>query len=204
MNASLPTGRVGHILAIGLLLLLLAIIWTAVASPLIGWYQARAETLSQQTMFAQRMSMLASELPALDQTARRTAKSAPARNALLRGATDAIAGAVLQQRLQNMATQSGATLSSAETLAAQKDGVYQRIRLRVAVTGSWPVLVHLLRAVTTSVPSMLVDNLRLTGSDLLVHQASEPLNAMFTVIAFRAGTVHPGASKAGTGSVTEQ
>jgi general secretion pathway protein M len=187
MNAALPTGRAGHALAVGLLLLLLAVIWAAVVSPLIGWYEARAEAIAERAMFAQRMSDLAAELPALEQASRHLAKAAPARSALWRGATDAIAGAALQQRLQAMATATGATLSSAETLAPQKAGGYQRIRLRVAVSGSWSVLVHLLQLIAVNRPTMLVDDLRLSRSGLSLRPAAVQLDALFTVIAFRSG-----------------
>jgi general secretion pathway protein M len=203
MNTSLPTGRAGHALAVGLLLLLLAVIWVAVANPLIGWYEARAEAIAQRAMFAQRMSDLVAELPALEQASRHMVKAAPARNVLLQGATDAIAGAALQQRLQVMATATGATLSSVETLTPRKDGDYQRIRLRVAISGSWPVLVHLLQMIAVNRPRMLVDDLRLSQSAMLIQPTAQ-LDALFTVIAFRAGTVHPAVSKPGIRPVTVQ
>lgn len=194
MISTLPTGRLGQSLAVGLVLIAAALAWLAVANPLIGWYDQRAQTLAERTRFARHLSALVRELPAIERTARRLATSAPAQHTLLAGATNAIAGATLQQIVQTMATAGGAKLSSAETLPVQKDGAYRRIRLRITVTGSWPVLVHLLQAIThgpPDQPAMLVDNLRLTHAIRLVRSATTPFNAQFTVVAFRVASVHP-------------
>lgn len=203
MSVTLPTGRAGHAIALGLVLVVLGLAWLAIASPLIGWYNTRAETLSERRLFAARLTGLAASLPALEQAERRLAATAPARNALLAGSTNAIAAATLQQTVQTLATGSRATLSSAETPAAQKVGRYWRIRLRVSVGGSFPILVHLLRAITTGKPTMLIDNLRLTGSGMPSHTAAAPLTAIFTVIAFRTETAHPSGVKSGKPDVVK-
>lgn len=198
MTRNLPTGRSGQLLAAGLLLVALGVIWLAIASPLIGWYGERAEALSSRILFARRLAGLAGELPTLERTEKHLAAAAPARNTLLDGSTDAIAAATLQQTVQQLASEAGATLSSAATLPAQADGDYRRIRLRITIRGDWPVLVHLLRKITTGRPTMLVDDLRLTGPQTAARTASSPLTALFTVIAFRAGTAHPSGQKAGS------
>ena len=100
---------------------------------------------------------------------------------------DAVAAAVLQERVHAMAAGVGAALASAETLpaeAAGSDGV-RRIGLRVAVTASWATLVKLLRAISaTTAPLMIVDDLQLRAPDLML-QHPVAMEASFTVLAFR-------------------
>ena len=76
-------------------------------------------------------------------------------------------------------------LSSAEQLPAEAVGGYRRIGLRVALAAPFPALVQLLQAIEQASPPMLIDDLRLHGpppqSTLL------PMDASFTVLAFRGG-----------------
>src|ERR1700730_14102490 len=48
MNAALPTGRRGQVLALALTLLVGALLWIAIVNPLTGLYAQRAETLQQR------------------------------------------------------------------------------------------------------------------------------------------------------------
>jgi hypothetical protein len=203
MTSTLPTGRNGRALAIGLVFVTLAVAWLAVGSPLIGWYSARAAHLAERRLFAAHMTEIAAELPALQQQEHRLASSVPVRTVLLQGSTNAIAAATLQQTIQSLASGAGATISSTETLATQTSGHYRLIRLQVSLNGTWPVLVHLLQAITTAQPTMLVDDLRVTGPDLIGQAATAPLVASITVIAFRAGTAHPSAAETGNEAVVK-
>ncbi|MCW8306047.1 type II secretion system protein GspM [Acidiphilium sp. PA] len=198
MTRALPTGRNGRVLAVGFAALALAVLWLAIGSPLVGWYEARAAHLAERRLFAAHLAGLAAALPVLARDAHRLSASVPARRVLLEGATDAIAAANLQQTVQSMAGRAGAVISSTETLATQRRGRYRLIRLQVALTGRWPVLVHLLQAITTAQPTMLVDDLRVTGADIGVRGGDAPLSATITVIAFRPGTAHPLAMGSGS------
>lgn len=199
MTPALPNGPVGRVLAACLTLLLLAAVWLGIVLPLLGWYAGRAGTLVEREALVSRQAALAAELPALEQAGRRASRVAPAEDAFLAGATDAIAGATLEQLLQTMANQTGATLSSAEALAPQADGHYRLVQLRVTESGDWGSLVGLLRAVTGGRPAMLVDNLQVSAAQD-VQTGVPPISATFTVIAFRNGNVHPGNTEPGTSS----
>jgi len=187
MLSALPTGRAGQWLALGLAAVLLAVLWAAVASPLIGWHGARSEALAQRRVLASRMAGIAAELPEFKRVAAKAAAAAPPTGAMLDEPTDAVAGAALQQRVQDIASRAGATLSSAEALPAETAGAYRRIRLRVALTVHWPVLVATLQALAEQgTPQMLVDDLQLRGAPVLLEHDDPPLDASFTVVALRA------------------
>lgn len=185
---ALPTGRRGQALALGLALLAAAALWLGVAAPLLGWYADRAETLGQRRVLAARMAEVAATAPALQAEVQAAAANGPPARAVVEGATDAVAGAALQQQVQDMTAQAGATLTSAESLPAEAAGAYRRIGLHVSVTGQWPVMVALFAAIAHATPGMLVDDLQLQSGLLLGPTTTHPLEASFTVLAFHAGS----------------
>ncbi len=185
MAASLPDGRRGRVLAMALGLVLVASVWAAVVAPLAAWHANQAQWLAQRQALERRMAALAETLPSLQaRAAARTAKG-PAPSAVLQGETDAVAGAALQQLVQQMATGAGTSLSSIEVRPAEPVGGYRRIGLHVALGAPWPALVHLLQSIEAATPPMLVDDLRLHGPPL--GNAALPMDTSFTVLAFRAG-----------------
>jgi general secretion pathway protein M len=186
MGAEWLTGRRGQVLAVGVTLLLLLMVWIGAVQPLLAWHADRAETLLQQRVLADRMANAAATLPALRRQAEAGTGGHVASAATLAGASDAIAGATLQEQVQAMATAAGATLTSAETLPAEQTGAWRRIGLRLTLTAAWPVLVKLLEAIDRATPQMLVDDLHVHSVLLVARPVALPLQTSFTVYAFRA------------------
>ena len=184
MTASLPTGRAGTALALGLLGGVLLAAWFAIGAPLLAWHADRAAELAERRGLVRRLEVLAEpgpmppRAPGLDDTAA----------LLLEGGTDAVAGAALQGLVRDMATRAGATLSSVETLPATTVGGYRRIGLRLSLSASWPVLVRLLEAVELARPRTVVDELEVQATQMLTSTEETLLTAGFTVYAFRAAT----------------
>lgn len=186
----LPTGPRGQILAVALTVVVLALAWLGGVAPALDWYAARAEYLDGQQALAARMAGIAASAPALQRQLARVGDAPPPRT-VLDGATDAIAGAALQQAVQDMAAKAGVTVTSAEVLPAETVGSYRRIGLHVTASGGWPVIVALLEAVAQATPRMLVDDLTLRQGLALGPSESHPLQAAFTVIAFHATAAAP-------------
>ncbi len=183
METALPEGRRGQFLAAALTLTVLASLWFGIIAPLIGWYDVRADELSQRRALLGRMQAVAETLPALE---RQPGNAQPAETALLEGATDALAAAAMQSAVQAMANDAGVELRSAETLPAEARGAYRRIGLRVSLSAPWPVLIELLRAAGQGQPHMLVDDLQVRATPLQARDAGAPVSATFTLLAFRA------------------
>jgi general secretion pathway protein M len=182
----LPTGRRGQLLALGLAVAVLGAGWAGVVAPLLDWHAERAEQVQARRAVARRMAEIAETLPALRDQARQVA--APDRTAAIPargGASDAIAAATLQGRLQDMALRAGAPLRSAEALPGQAAGAWRRIGLRVSVQAPWPGIVRLLQAVGGATPRMLVDDLQLRAGPPS-RGGPRPMEVSFTVFAFRA------------------
>jgi general secretion pathway protein M len=189
MSENLPTGRRGQWLAIGVTAIAVAALWLAIVSPLLSWYAARGQALDDRRMVAARMARIAETVPDLLRQAAALHSAAPGgRDIALDAPSDAVAGARLQQRMQDLATSAGITLSSIETLPAQQQGGYRRISLRVACSASMPVLVGFLQKLEVSSPRMLIDDLDLDASPDLNRPDGISLAANFTVIAFRPGS----------------
>src|ERR1700731_1141846 len=109
MALGLPTGTRGKALALAMTLLAVAAIWLGIVAPILGWYDDRAELLRRETAMARRMMSLVATLPGLRLEASRVNGAAPVdggdadadmRAALLTGASDPLAAAALQQRVE--------------------------------------------------------------------------------------------------------
>lgn len=187
----LPEGARGKLLALALLFTVLAAVWLGLVVPLTDWYGERAETVERQTTLTRRMAQIAASLPSLRAQAASTQAAAPV--TVLDGTTDAIAGAALQQRLQQIASGLGATLTSTELLSGDPAGAYRRIGIRITVSSTWPVIVRLLEAIAGDTPRLLVNDLQIQAMRASLTDANPTLNVTVVVFGFRAGSVQPAA-----------
>jgi general secretion pathway protein M len=185
----LPEGLRGRILALALSFTVLAALWIGIAAPLTAWYAERAETIDRQTILTRRMAQIAADLPALRAQAAVTQTAVPV--TVLDGTTDAVAGAALQQRLQQIASGLGATLASTELLSGDPAGAYRRIGIRIAVTSSWAVIVRLLDAIAGDTPRLLVNDLQIQAMRASLTDADPTLNVTMVVFGFRSGPAQP-------------
>lgn len=186
-SLTLPEGRQGQALAVAITLLAAALLWFGAVSPLLGWYEARADELAQQQEIAAHMAALGQEIPALKAAISAAGLQSAGDQVLLAGGTDAIAGANLQSALQDLATQAGTSLDSAEMLPVQQAGTLRRIGIQVSVTAAWPVLISLLEAIGTARPRMIVDQLSIINASEPAVGQEQPVQANFSVTGFCAG-----------------
>jgi general secretion pathway protein M len=183
---TLPTGRNGRILAAGLALLVLLVLWIGLLSPLLDWYGARAARLEDLRLRVAHEQALIGALPALRKAA--AAAAAQPTRAVLSGSTDAVAGAALQEQVQAMASAASVTLTSTDQLPAEQVAGYRRIGVRIEMNAQLPVIVALLKSIEEAQPSMVVDDIHLTATPVGPQNVQLPLDASFTVYGFRLGT----------------
>jgi general secretion pathway protein M len=187
----LPTGRTGQLLALGILCLVLVGIYLLLVSPVLDLYNQREATLADRRMLAPRLSAAAAELPELRARLAELQTAATTRKIALDGASDAIAAANLQSRIEELASSAGVTIGSTEGLAAENRGGYRRIGLRLAITGDYDAIIKLLGAIETTAPPLILSNLQFHGT---LRQMGQPpmgqpqtsrLDAGFEVYGFR-------------------
>ncbi len=182
----MPTGRAGQLLALAILCLVLGGVYFLVVAPVLDLYSQREATLADRRMLAPRLSAAAAELPALRARLAELQASATTRKIALDGASDAIAGANLQSRIEELAASTGVTIGSTEGLAAENRGGYRRIGLRLAITGEYDAMIKLLGAIETAAPPLILSNLQFHGVLRPISQPpSSRLDAGFEVYGFR-------------------
>lgn len=197
MALVLPEGPRGRALALGLTALVLGALWLGVAQPLVQAYADGAEELQQRSALASRMAETAGSVAELQrELATQSADLTPNANAALEGASDALAGAALQSRVESMANSVGARLTSTEALPAEQVGPYRRIALKLTVDARWAMLMRLIQAIERATPSMLIDDLQIHARPAAPRTREPALTISFTVLAFRAGTADTPAASA--------
>lgn len=196
MPNSLPTGRVGQLLALGLTSLPAAAIVLGVVMPLTAWHGERADALLQRAALMQRMQALAAAVPELQEQAKAAAASKAGQAALLEGDSDSIASAALQERLQAIVMQAGVELNSVETLPGEEAGSFRRIRLRMSFNASWSVLLGLLKDLHLATPSLLVDELQLRATLHRINTPAGTFDVSCAILAFRSGRTQADAPRA--------
>lgn len=91
--------------------------------------------------------------------------------------------------MQDMADKSGVSVTSIEMLPAGQVGAYRRVALRVSVYAPhWSTIVRLLQSIDRAMPRMLVDDLQIYGLPARREGDGPPVDASFTVFAYRAAT----------------
>ena len=185
MAATLPSGPRGQALAFGIALVAAMILWLGIIAPLLDVFDDRAETLRRQSTLADRMAALVQTLPALQRQAAAALATGRQADAMLPGASDALAAAALQQKLDELATASGVRMGSQEILPAQASDGFRAIAVRVTTNAPWRSLVALLLALAQSETPMVADELSLRGPLANVHDPDLPVDASFTVTSYR-------------------
>jgi general secretion pathway protein M len=159
----MPTGRRGRLLALSLMLLVLGGIYFLAVAPLVDLYRGREADLENGRMVLPHLQAAAAALPALRAQVAELRAAARTRKVTLDGASDAIASANLQSRIEGFAVSAGATIGSTESLPAETADGYRRIGLRFALNGPYDTLVKLLAKIEEAAPPLIVDNLQVHG-----------------------------------------
>jgi general secretion pathway protein M len=159
----MPSGRRGRILAVTVVLVVLAGLYLVVAAPLLELYAERAAVLAKGQTLLPRLHAAADELPDLRAQVEQLRAAAGTRKLTLEGASDAIAAAALQSRIEELAASVGATIGSTESLPAESRSDYRKIGLRYVLSGPYATLVRLLAKLEAATPPLVIDNLHIHG-----------------------------------------
>lgn len=180
------TGRRGQALAAGIALIAIAAVWLAIVDPALSWYSDRAALLEQRQALLVRMRQVAASMPALrTAAAARSGKGNVLETMMLPGASDAIAAADLQERIQKMAATAGASLTAVETLPATPAGTWHKVSLRISLNAPWPVLMDLLRSIEQSPIRILVDDVHFHSATVVTRPVVMPVQASMVLYGFR-------------------
>jgi type II secretory pathway component PulM len=187
-------GRRGQSLAVAVTLLAMAIAWLGIVEPVRSWYDDRAALLEQRRALLGRMQVLSASLPALRAAAAKQGGSgAETATVVLTGATDAVAAADLQERVQKMAAAAGVSLTAVETLPSETAaGLWHKVSLRISLNAPWPVLTSLISAVEQSPTRIFIDDVRFHSPVAATYSAGLPVQASMVLYGFRPVEPAPG------------
>lgn len=138
-------------------------VYLLAVAPLLDLYAQRAAVLENRRMLLPRLKAAAEELPGLRARVEQLRAAAGTRKVTLEGASDAIAAAALQSRIEELAASVGATIGSTESLPAEARAGYRRIGLRYVLSGPYETLVKFLAKLDSATPPLVIDNLHLHG-----------------------------------------
>ena len=193
MAEAFPAGRRGQTLAVAIVCLALTLVWFGVINPIWSWFDDRDMLLEQRQTLLQHMRDAAATLPALRAAAASNVNRGDTTGGtMLPGATDALAAAALQERVQKMSGIAGVSLSAVETLPAVQTGTWHKIPLRISLNAPWPVLINLLRAIEDSPVRILVDDVHFHAATLVARPTVLPIQASMVLYGFRPAEGNPG------------
>ena len=156
---TLPTGLRGQFMAVAILLILVLLSYQLVARPAFKAYQAREEAILETRHAIRRYRHLLAQAAALESFNERYVREQPLAPLLLPGNNPALAGAALQQRLQDLAAQHQVRLLSLRTRPAEEDGGFQRIAVEARMQSNITGLRDLLYDIEQAEPYLFVDSL---------------------------------------------
>lgn len=186
--AKLPIGVSGRALALLILCALVGLLYIALIAPLIDFYGSGGAALADRQLLVLKLGHLVAEDPGLRARLVSLQTAGAGSEVTLEGASDALASANLQSRLEQLAAANGVAIASTEAIAAEDRGPYRRIGLRVAINGNYDAIVKLLSAVQEAAPPLILANLQIHGLFRTVAvRASYPLETRFEVYGLRVG-----------------
>jgi hypothetical protein len=180
------SGRRGQALAVAIGLIAIFLLWFGVFDPIRAWFDDRQVLLEQRRDLLHHMQDLAGSLPALRVASVDKRDDGGTTDTItLPGATDAVAAADLQERVQAMAAAAGVNLTAVETLPATVAGGFHKVPLRISLNASWPVLMELVRAIERSPTRIFIDDVHFHSPVVLVHPTTPPIQASMVLYGFR-------------------
>lgn len=188
------TGRRGQALAVAIGICGFAMLWFGILDPVRSWFDGRAALLEQRQQMLIHMRDLAATLPAWrTASANKQGGGVERATVMLQGDSDAVAAANLQQRVQKMALDAGASMTAVETLPPEHVADrWNKVSLRISLNASWPVLMELIRSVEESPTRILIDDVRFRSPVTAVRPTVMPIQASMVVYGFRPAARGPG------------
>jgi len=146
--------------AVGLLLALLAALFLGVAMPLMdryGVYRAEIDRMSGQY---ERFARVVASRPALEAQLKTAQKEDTSKGLYLAEQTEVLAATDLQSRVKKIIESTGGTLQSIQNLRPAGDEPFQRVAIKVKMTGDTRSLQRILHAIASEQPLMFTDDLQ--------------------------------------------
>lgn len=180
-----PAGRIslerGRVLALGVLVILLGMLWLGVARPLLSAYAGQHCELAHTAELIGELRRIVSDRPALERRREALLQADVAQRLTLSAESDGVAAARLQRLVKAAVEHAGGTLQSTQVRPARPDGGFRRVSLRVQMVGSIEALRETLLTLEANQPLIYGESLELrarqqarsTGKDVVEDRTLE-------------------------------
>ena len=184
---TLPVGIRGRLVALGLLLIPVILVFNFAALPLVERYSMVNTDIAELEQDIARYQALLAELPGLRSAIGDIDDRQPLTPYLLDGANQALAAASLQRRLQQTAARLGVRVISLRVQPPRRVGPLERIAVEARLQSSLNALHDLLLDIEADMPATFVDNMTISIRAARGRaDASTHLDVGFTSYGFRA------------------
>lgn len=156
---SLPTGNRGKLVAIGLVLIPVLLLFRFAIAPAWSAYHSIGEETRDAQRKIQRLRRLAANLPELEGQERELRSANLLTPYLLSADNSALAAADVQRRLQDIVNAHKGRVLSTRVLRSQADGPFERITVNARLQLSLEGLQSLLYELETATPFLFIDSL---------------------------------------------
>jgi general secretion pathway protein M len=171
MTTAQPQFSRSRMLAVGLLVLLVALALGILLSPLAWLYNRYDKILVQASDQLVRFQRVAATKPQVE--ARLAAvKAKDVRSGFLKSSAPALAASEVQDRAKTLVEANGGRLNAIQILPHKDEGRYRQVGVNIQLSANMPALRRILHALEGERPYLLVDNLTIRSFQNINYKPS--------------------------------
>ena len=148
-------------LALGILVLVLALVGLFGLAPVFGSYSARSTALAESNALIERYRQQNARRPALEAELETLSELQARSGFYITGETESVAAAALQDLFRELAARSGAEVKSIQSLTPKGEEGLDRVAVRVALAATSESLYALLHGLEGGTPYIFIENMEL-------------------------------------------
>lgn len=145
--------------AVGLLLAVLFLIYLFLLKPWLDSYAQLGESLESQQDLRERFSRVAAGRDELEARLEELKSRATHRPLFIKGASETLAAAALQEQVSQYIQNGGGSVLSIEAMQPQEEGSFAAVGVRVQFTGRYEAIYRALHSIESSVPYLFVEEM---------------------------------------------
>jgi general secretion pathway protein M len=158
MNLAVPP-LLSRLLALGLLVLVIALAWIILVSPIRADFDAQQTRIQRGTELLQRYEKALDNEPNLRAEIEELRKNDGSPDPFLKGDSSQIIAANLQNQIQTLVAGEPGDIRSIQVLPETEEEGFEKIGLRVTLTAGIPTMQKIFYDIEASVPALFIDNL---------------------------------------------
>ena len=151
-------------LAVAILLLVLLLLYTLLINPVINRYQHANNQIDSLQFQLQRYQTLTASRADEEAQLRQVKEHTPLKGYFLKGATQSVASAKLQQHLKQLLANTGGQIVSMQGITTPGDSTLPSVTLKVQLKTSIDQLKELLYRLESNRPALSLENLSITST----------------------------------------